>query len=107
MNYALGIVERTIAAMEKPQTPEAVTAEPHQAIWGPLEKLLGPALCAQFMFMGSTKLAARGVRIEMYKHVDTRRYLNVSEDGRTWKFVPATSGYEPQDSKEAIKHALS
>src|ERR1035441_9577257 len=57
--------------------------------WAPLEKLCPPGLCEQFMFMGSVN------GIYLYKHVDSRRYLNIDATGATYAFNPKTSGYEP------------
>jgi hypothetical protein len=45
------------------------------ADWQPLERMLGPSLCVDFMFMG------RSEQIHLYKHRDTRRYLNIAPDG--------------------------
>ncbi len=57
--------------------------------WAPLEKLCPPGICEQFMFMGCD----RGVYL--YKHVDSRRYLNVDALGATYAFNPRTSSYDP------------
>jgi hypothetical protein len=98
-NHPSTLADRVIAIMDKLRTPEAVTAEAQEDIWGPLERLVGPAKCAQFMYMGTTG------GLSLYKHVNTRRYLNISEDGRTWKYTG--SNYQPQDSKEAVEYAFS
>jgi len=42
--------------------------------WKPLERLLSRTECASFMFMGSVGT------IMLYKHRDTRRYLNIDAD---------------------------
>jgi hypothetical protein len=44
--------------------------------WAPLEHMLGPKLCEHFMFMG------RSGELYLYKHVETRRYLNLDAEGR-------------------------
>lgn len=49
-----------------------------EANWRPLERRLPPARCAGFMFMGRVN------GIYLYKHRVTRRYLNLSEDGRAF-----------------------
>jgi hypothetical protein len=46
------------------------------ANWGPLEQKLEPELCAEFMWM------FRKNGVEHYKHIVTRRYLGLDEDGR-------------------------
>jgi len=43
--------------------------------WAPLELMLGPKLCECFMFMG------RSGELYLYKHIDTRRYLNLDAEG--------------------------
>lgn len=44
--------------------------------WAPLETALTQHECEDYMYMGSAG------EIELYKHVLTRRYLNISTDGR-------------------------
>ena len=46
------------------------------ANWVPLERLLAPKLCAEFMWM------FREAGIEHYKHIVTRRYLRLDQHGR-------------------------
>lgn len=54
--------------------PIAITVgEPN---WAPLETVLTPQECEDFMYIG------RAGQIELYKHALTRRYLNISTDGR-------------------------
>jgi len=50
-----------------------------QANWKPLEERLGPARCAGFMYMGRIN------GINQYKHGLSRRYLNLSDDGRAFR----------------------
>jgi hypothetical protein len=70
-----------------------------RAEWEPLERMLGPYLCAQFMFMG------RSADIHFYKHIDTRRYLNVDSTGTCFRY--SADGYQPVDLDEAIGHLFS
>jgi len=49
-----------------------------QPNWKPLERMLGRARCAGFMFMGK----ANGVYL--YKHGITRSYLNLDDDGNCY-----------------------
>jgi hypothetical protein len=46
------------------------------ANWSPLEDRLSPQLCAEFMWM------FRENGVEHYKHIVTRRYLRLDQDGR-------------------------
>jgi hypothetical protein len=65
----------------------------------PLERVLGPQLCECFMFMG------RSGELYLYKHVDTRRYLNLDTEGRSFRYTG--SGYEPEELRKAIAHVFS
>jgi hypothetical protein len=55
--------------------------------WAPLEALCPPGLCEQFMYMG------RSCGIFFYKHVDSRRYLNVDLAGLTYAYDAALNTY--------------
>jgi hypothetical protein len=66
--------------------------------WLPLEQLLGPSLCVDFMFMG------RSDEIHLYKHRDTRRYLNIAPDGTCFRY--SAQGYQPIDIEEAIEQVF-
>ena len=55
--------------------------------WKPLEHYF----CKMYMFMGSHVLKD-GTIVHTYKHIDTREYINLSDDGRSWKYTGA--GYE-------------
>ena len=68
------------------------------ADWQPLERMLGPYLCVDFMFMG------RSEQIHLYKHRDTRRYLNVAPDGTCFRY--SAHGYQPIGLEEAIEHVF-
>ncbi len=52
-----------------------MTVEP-TANWAPLEGRLPPKFCAEFMWM------FRDNGVEHYKHIVTRRYLRLDQDGR-------------------------
>ena len=65
--------------------------------WKPLEGALSREHCESFMFMGS----AGG--IVLYKHRDTRRYLNIeAETGRFYRY--ADGDYIENDREQAIEH---
>jgi len=65
--------------------------------WRPLEGVLSRGHCADFMFMGSTG------GIVLYKHRDTRRYLNIdSETGRFYQYVDGD--YTEISREQAIEH---
>lgn len=66
--------------------------------WKPLECVLLPEDCASFMCVGNVG------GIVLYKHHDTRRYLNI--DAATGRFYRYTCGdYVEISREEAIEHA--
>ena len=67
--------------------------------WAPLEQVLGPKLCETFMFMG------RSGELYLYKHIDTRRYLNLDAQARCFRYTG--NGYEPEELGKAIAHVFS
>ena len=67
--------------------------------WAPLEQVLGPKLCEHFMFMG------RSGELYLYKHIDTRRYLNLDAEGRCFRYTG--NGYDPEELRRAIAHVFS
>lgn len=62
--------------------------------WAPLEQMLGPKLCERFMYMG------RSGAIYLYKHIDTRRYLNLDAQGQCFRYTG--KGYEPEERVIAV-----
>ena len=68
--------------------------------WSPLEMLLSPSECEDYMYMG---LAGD---IELYKHRWTRRYLNISSDGRCF-YRLANATYIEISKHESIRHVSS
>lgn len=65
--------------------------------WAPLDKLCPPGLCEHFMYMGKVD------GIYLYKHVDSRRYLNVDAAGRTYAFNSETSKYRRISEAAAMR----
>jgi hypothetical protein len=72
--------------------------------WEPLVAVIGPAQAIDFMFMGINDTPA--ARITLYKHRDTRRYLNIGQDGRTFKRTTG-SIYTPISHDEALAWTLN
>lgn len=54
--------------------------------WEPLEVMVGEQLAGEFMWMFQVDLAD-GTAVHAYKHIFTRRYLHLGEDGRTFVFT--------------------
>ena len=64
-------------------------------VWGPLEAVARLArTCAdlpsfhegEFMYMAAVYDDHRGVAIHLYKHIDTRRYLNLDDEGNAYRY---------------------
>jgi hypothetical protein len=53
--------------------------------WKPLERVLGRAKCAGFMFMGQVN------GINLYKHGISRSYLNLDDSGNCYERTSARS----------------
>jgi hypothetical protein len=91
-----------------PPPPFPAAAAPIK--WQPLERTLGAVGCADFMFMGT--IEQDGTTIYLYKHQDTRRYLNLDDAaGNAWEFVPRVpmglgSSYRRINMADAINHAF-
>ena len=54
-------------------------------VWQPLLDLVGEELVEWFMWMHEIELADQSA-LHAYKHVSTRRYLHLSEDGRAFSY---------------------
>jgi len=67
--------------------------------WMPLERILGVDLCHNFMYMG------RSGELHLYKHIDTRQYLNIGPDGECYRY--SLTGYSLIAREEAIKQAFN
>ena len=68
--------------------------------WTPLERVLPPDECMNFMYMG------RAGEIELYKHRDTRRYLCIGSNGRRFYSYSGKS-YVEVTQAEALNHVNS
>lgn len=77
----------------RPISGDVVQAEtPH---WKPLLAVVGEGLAEWFMWMFELRLSD-GTRMDVYKHVTTRRYLHLSADGAAFRLC-APAGYRPSD----------
>ena len=75
---------------------------PSEPYWTPLEEALGAAGADGWMYMGAA-VSNDGLVIHLYKHHITRQYINLSADGRAWRY--GGDGYEESPRLEAIKGA--
>jgi hypothetical protein len=88
--------ERTI-----PGTPR----QHERPVWQPLVDLISEDLAEWFMWMFELELED-GTPVHAYKHVATRRYFHLSEDGRAFAYLPG-GDYEEIASAEAIDEAFA
>jgi hypothetical protein len=77
---------------------EAAMIETSEIPWPLLEQVVGGAY-REFMFIGEVQ------GILLFKHIWTRRYLNVDRVGDTYRYVDG--GYERIPRVEALHHTLS
>jgi hypothetical protein len=66
--------------------------------WAPLEYVLTREECAAYMYMG------RAGHLELYKHHETRRYLNISADGSSF-YLYREGRYVEVTRSVALEHA--
>lgn len=75
--------------------------------WKPLETVMartvGILRCRQFMYMG--KVSVGEVWVFLYKHVYTRRYLNLDNQGNA--YVYEDEQYYPIGLESAINYVFS
>lgn len=69
-------------------------------VWEPLVELVGGHSASWFMWMYEVELAD-GSAVHAYKHVSTRRYLHLGEDGRAFAYV-GEHGYREIDPDVAV-----
>lgn len=71
--------------------------------WLPLERIVAPSLRAEFMFMGRGH-SNDGDVICLYKHRDTREYLNIDTCGRMYRYLAGR--YMRLDAESAIEASV-
>ena len=72
--------------------------------WQPLVAMVGEELAGEFMWMFQVDLAD-GTAVHAYKHIWTRRYLHLGEDGRSFVFT-CSGGYRTVDPSEVLTLVL-
>jgi hypothetical protein len=72
--------------------------------WEPLLAVLGERLTETFMWMHEGELSD-GTRVHAYKHIHTRRYLHLGENGRAYDET-ACECWIPQRLDFAIEAAM-
>ena len=85
-------------------TPAQATART-EANWAALHKMVALSDCRPFMFMG---MVPKGDRfIYLYKHSDTRRYLNVDQVGQCYAYMADNGAYAPIAARTALNWVFS
>lgn len=74
---------------------------PEEPVWEPLQTVVGPR-CREFMFMGQIGLEPG--TIFSYKHIWTRRYLDLDREGRAYRYTG--EGYVSVDQEEAVRYVF-
>ena len=72
--------------------------------WDPLIDLVGLELVRWFMWMGQIELVD-DTHVHAYKHVATRRYLHIGEDGRLFAYR-SPDRYTEIEVPEAIEEVF-
>jgi hypothetical protein len=75
-----------VSGMTKSTTIAGEMGQGDRPNWEPLEAMVGEQLAGEFMWMFQVDLAD-GTAVHAYKHIFTRRYLHLGEDGRTLAFM--------------------
>lgn len=75
-------------------------------VWQPLLDLVGEDLTGWFMWMYELELADRSP-LHAYKHIATRRYLHLAEDGRTFAYQSAGDDYAEIAPRDALREAFA
>lgn len=85
-------------------------------VWAPLEQIARlsresgelPAFHeGEFMYVCRVANARKRLVIHLYKHGDTRRYLNLDEAGHAYQYMGAVPGGEPFESGGMYRAHLS
>lgn len=81
-----------------------------QINWAPLDTLFSVNECQNFMGMGQVR-CSRGIVLHLYKHRQTRRYINLDAYGNAYRCRSGSQGlphtYEAIEPHEAKHHVLS
>lgn len=82
---------------------------PPEPNWQPLQLIFADEKTRrEFMFMGTFVAANSAVKIELYKHESSRRYLNVDASGDCYLYDGAAqqddNPYRKITRREAIEH---
>ncbi len=88
--------------MPKPISGTVVQVETPS--WTALETAVGMVLAPGFMWMFEISLAD-GTRVDAYKHVESRSYLHLGDDGRAFTYR-GERGYLPIELERSVAAVL-
>ncbi len=96
-----------MAARTSPRRRFATRMEmPDEPVWAPLEAVarvsretteLPSFHPGEFMYMYMVRNARKKLRVHLYKHIDTRRYLNLDDGGHAYEYVGSGNDDEGDD----------
>jgi hypothetical protein len=96
---------RSIVHVHRIKNIRGVVVQTDAPDWEPLETAIGSDTAGSFMWMHEIRLVD-GSRVHAYKHVNTRRYLHLAEDGRAFDYR-ADSSYGEVRLSLALARALN
>ena len=88
----------------KPTIHGTMLLDVNEPTWAPLVTVVGGRQAEWFMWMYAIGLAD-GTRAHAYKHVSTRRYVHLGEDGRGFEYV-GDKQYREMEPYDAADLAL-
>jgi hypothetical protein len=90
--------------MRSKRTIRGTMLDSDEPTWAPLVAVVGGRDAEWFMWMYAIELAD-DTRVHAYKHVSTRRYVHLGEDGRAFEYV-GEQQYLEVDADDAADNAL-
>jgi hypothetical protein len=90
--------------MRSTRTIRGTVVDVDEPTWAPLVAVVGGRQAEWFMWMYAIALADE-TRVHAYKHVSTRRYVHLGEDGRGFEYV-GDKQYREMDPDDAADLAL-
>jgi hypothetical protein len=93
-----------LAGMPNHRTLRGRTSRSERPDWDPLIDLVGLELVRWFMWMGQVELVD-DTRVHAYKHIATRRYFHIGEDGRLFAYA-SPDRFTEIEAREAVDEAF-
>ena len=93
-----------LAGMPQNRTLRGRMSRVERPDWDPLIDLVGLELVRWFMWMGQVELVD-DTRVHAYKHIATRRYFHIGEDGRLFAYG-SPDRFTEIEPEEAVDEAF-